>query len=136
MTHIAHASFQVELIPVDSELIGTGKFSFTKQWSGDVIGSGVGSMLSAGDPGSGSAGYVVLETFTGSISGRAGTLALQQFGRMYQDGTDLRYEIVPGSGTDELSGIAGTLTLTVVDGQHTVELEYSQDGAPGNNHDG
>ena len=42
------------------------------------------------------------------------------------DGTQkLLYEIVPGSGTGELKGIAGTLELEVVDGLHRYDLEYS-----------
>ncbi|MEJ7649649.1 MAG: DUF3224 domain-containing protein [Nakamurella sp.] len=135
MTDIAQASFVLDLVPVESELIGTGRFSFTKQWSGDVVGSGVGSMLSAGDPGAGSAGYVVLETFTGSIGGRSGSLALQQFGRMHEGRMELRYEIVPGSGTDDLAGIGGTLELTVTDGLHEVRLEYTTSDPAGNNQD-
>lgn len=136
MTNIAQASFAMELMPVEAELMGTGKFSFTKLWSGDLLGTGVGSMLSAGDPGAGSAGYVVLETFTGSVAGRSGTLALHQFGTMHDGAMQLRYEVVPGSGTGELTGIAGTLELTTDDGHHQVRLDYTMPGPAGNNQDG
>jgi hypothetical protein len=37
----------------------------------------------------------------------------------------LHYEVVPGSGTGELEGIAGTLDLTIEpDGTHRYELQY------------
>ncbi len=81
-------------------------------------------MLSAGDPSSGNAGYVALEAFEGSLDGRRGTLALQQFGTMSQGVSVLHYEIVPGSGTESLVGITGTLELTVSDGQHRVDIRY------------
>lgn len=33
--------------------------------------------------------------------------------------------VVPGSGTGALVGIAGTFKLTIVDGKHLYEFEYS-----------
>ena len=35
--------------------------------------------------------------------------------------------IVPGSGTDDLSGIEGKLKLDIVDRKHFYELEYTLD---------
>jgi hypothetical protein len=83
-------------------------------------------MLSGGDPGSGNAGYVALEVFRGTLDGKAGTVTLQQFGTMTGSEVVLNYEVVPGSGTDELSGITGSIDLDIVDGVHHVTLTYSQ----------
>lgn len=82
-------------------------------------------MLSAGDPTAGSAGYVALEAFEGEVNGRPGTFCLQQFGTMTDGTSDLRYEVVPGSGTGELAQLSGIVLLTVDDdGAHHVSLRY------------
>ena len=78
-------------------------------------------MISAGDPANGTAGYVAMEVFEGAIDGRSGTLAFYQFGTMVAGVQELRYEIVPGSGTGDLAGLGGTLALVVDDeGDHHV----------------
>ena len=92
---------------------------------GELAGTGVGTMLSAGDPAAGEAGYVALETFEGTLAGRLGSFALQQLGVMHAGGQDLHYAVVPGSGTDELTGMAGTLHLEIADGEHRYRLTYS-----------
>jgi hypothetical protein len=38
---------------------------------------------------------------------------------------ELRYDVVPGSGTGELAGIDGTLALTIDGRGHTYELSYT-----------
>lgn len=119
------ATFVIEMSSADGLLPGTGRFDFTKQWSGGLAGRSTGVMLSAGDPASGRAGYVALEVFTGSLDDREGSFALQQFGTMDAGEPDLRYEIVPGSGGGELAGITGTVDLDVAaDGTHNVQLDY------------
>ncbi|OYO01103.1 uncharacterized protein DUF3224 [Propionibacteriaceae bacterium ES.041] len=113
------------MTPGDPLLGGTGRLNFTKTWSGGMAGTGRGVMISAGDPGSGEAGYVCFEIFEGSIDGHEGSAVLQQFGKMTGGDSELRYEVVPGSGTDELAGITGVVELTVDEtGQHRVRLSY------------
>ena len=118
------AEFAIDMAPGAAELDRTGRFDFTKVWTGGMAGSSRGFMLSAGDPKSGNAGYVALEVFDGSLDGRGGTLALQQFGTMSEGVSVLHYEIVPGSGTENLAGVTGTLELTVSDGRHHVDIRY------------
>ena len=72
-------------------------------------------MLSSGDPQSGSAGYVAIETLSGRLGDRQGSFALQQFGMMRVGSQTLRNEIVPGSGQDGLKGITGSFRLTIED---------------------
>lgn len=121
------ATFEIELSPAAAgELDGAaGRFEFTKSWSGGIEGTGRGFMASGGDPQSGSAGYVALEVVEGSVDGRAGSFLLQQFGMMESGGQRLEYAVVPGSGTGELAGLAGTVSLAVEGGVHRVELDYS-----------
>jgi hypothetical protein len=123
--HQTHAQFSIDLRPSDPLQPGTGRHDFTKTWTGGLAGTSTGTMLSAGDQAAGVAGYVALEVFTGSLDGREGTFALQQFGTMDAAGMDLHYAIVPGSGTADLGGVAGTVSLTMVDGQHRVTVDYT-----------
>lgn len=118
----ASGRFDIELTPADGVLPGTGRFDFTKTWTGDISGTSAGVMLSAGDPASGTAGYVALEAFDGTVVGRHGTLVFQQFGSMTKGNSELRYEVVPGSGTGELEALAGEVHLQVIDGVHEVTV--------------
>ncbi len=123
------ASFEIEITPSAGLLPDTGRFDFDKVWTGDIKGVSRGVMLSAGDPASGTAGYVALEVFEGVIDGRRGTVAFQQSGTMDHGNQGVRYLVVPGSGTGELVGAIGVLKLTIDpdSGAHSVLLELSSD---------
>lgn len=121
----SNAQFTIDLTPGEPLHAGTGRFDFTKSWTGDLIGTSAGTMLSAGDQSAGTAGYVALEVFTGRVNSLEGSFALQQFGTMDADGMVLHYEIVPGSGTEQLAGIRGTVDLDVVEGVHKVVLHHN-----------
>ena len=111
------ATFTVQMAP-DAPVPGAAdRFTLTKTWTGEVEGTSRGTMLTAGDPESGSAGYVATELFEG-------TLALQQLGTMADGRPALRYVIVPGSGTAELAGTTGALEIGEIhdDGRHEVRL--------------
>ncbi|MFN8081682.1 MAG: DUF3224 domain-containing protein [Kineosporiaceae bacterium] len=123
-SHQTTAEFSIDLVPGDGLLESTGRFDFTKTWSGGMQGGSRGVMLSAGDPQTGNAGYVALEVFDGTIDGRPGQVALHQFGTMNQGDYELRYELVPGSGTAELTGITGAIDLVIDAGTHRVTLNY------------
>jgi hypothetical protein len=126
MTTTARGSFDVTVQPAAAELDGAvARFELSKTFSGDLEGAGSGVMLSAGDPQSGAAGYVAIETVRGRLAGRDGGFALQQFGTMDAGAQVLHYEVVPGSGTGGLAGISGTLHLEIDDdGTHRYALEY------------
>lgn len=117
--------FTIEMTPGDAVVPGTGRFDFTKIWTGGVAGTSSGTMLSAGDPVTGNAGYVAMEVFEGRIGGRTGTIAFQQCGTMQPGDTDLRYLVAPGSGTGDLAGVVGHLDLTVDRGEHEVTLHLT-----------
>jgi uncharacterized protein DUF3224 len=126
MPETAHGTFTIELTPGQAELDGQiSRMEFTKRFDGDLLGTGRGLMLSGGDPSSGNAGYVAIETVDGQLGGLAGGFALQQFGTMMQDTPSLQYSIVPGSGRGALEHISGELALTVeADGTHRYALSY------------
>lgn len=123
---VVNATFEIEIAPEEGLLPGTRRFEFAKVWSGEAEGASRGFMLSAGNPAEGTAGYVALEVFEGRIGGRSGTVAFQQFGTM-RDGTqEVRYEVVPGSGTEDLAGSVGSLTLEIdAEGVHHVAFDIA-----------
>jgi len=122
----ASGTFDVSLVPGIAELDGVvSRFELTKLFHGDLDGTGTGVILSAGDPQAGTAGYVAIETVKGRLGDREGGFAFQQFGTMRGGHQTLHYEVVPGSGYGELTGISGTLHLTIDgEGTHHYELEY------------
>ena len=95
-----------------------------KQWHGDLEGTGTGQMLTGGDVKTGSAGYVAMEKFSGSLKGRKGSFILQHSATMTAGKGDLTITIVPASGTDQLKGITGKLTIKIENGKHFYDLEY------------
>jgi hypothetical protein len=42
----------------------------------------------------------------------------------------LSVSVVPDSGTGELVGLAGQMSITIADGKHSYELEYTLPAAP------
>jgi hypothetical protein len=129
MTRHAEGSFDVKTTPIaaDDATMGTliGRYSLVKQYHGDLDASSKGEMLSAGDPSSGNAGYVAIEQVTGTLAGHTGSFALQHIGTMEGGSYKLSVVVVPGSGTAQLTGIAGTLTIIIASGKHSYVFDYS-----------
>lgn len=125
----ASGSFDVTLAPqpltAEAEAAGLGRRSLDKRYHGDLAGQGVGEMLSLGTAVPGSAGYVAIERFTGTLHGRGGSFALIHFGLMERGTPSLRVAVVPDSGTGELAGLRGELTIRIEQGQHHYGFEYS-----------
>ena len=85
MSDRAHGTFDVTITPQPTDDSGIGRLDLAKRWHGDLLATGTGLMLSAGDPTLGRAGYVALETVTGTLHGREGGFAFQQYGVMRGD---------------------------------------------------
>ena len=105
-----------------------GRYSLDKIYRGDLEAASAGEMLGAGNPASGTAGYVAIEHVTGTLHGKRGSFALQHFGTMNAGSFDMNVRVVPGSGADDLEGIAGTLTILIAAGKHSYSLEYTLPG--------
>jgi hypothetical protein len=130
MTHRASGTFDVKLTPQISEPdVGdptVGRMSIDKQFHGDLEAVSKGQMLAAGTDVKGSAGYVAIERVTGKLHGHSGTFALQHSGTMTRGTPQLSITVVPDSGTDELVGLAGLMTIKIADGKHFYEFEYTR----------
>ena len=120
--------FDVKTTPQDDKTGDTtlGRFILDKQYHGELEGTAKGQMLAAGTSVKGSAGYVAIERVTGTLKGHSGSFVLQHSGTMTQGVPHIVITIVPDSGTHQLTGIAGKLTINVgADGKHSYDLEYT-----------
>ena len=128
----ATGSFEVILQPLsNADVTGDamlGRLLLTKKFSGDLQASARGQMLSAGTTTRGSAGYVAIDHVTGELDGRKGSFMLQHSGSMNRGVPTLSIMVVPDSGTDELAGISGTLSINIIDGRHFYDFIYSIPG--------
>jgi hypothetical protein len=134
VTGHASGTFDVKLTPQTDEGgadSGLGRMSIDKQFHGDIEGASKGFMLaSAATIVKGSGGYVAMERVTGTLKGRTGSFVLQHSGTMTRGTPQLSVTVVPDSGTDQLTGIAGTLTIQIDAGKHSYEFEYTLPEAP------
>lgn len=77
-----------------------------KRFSGPLEGTSVAELLTAQGPGG--AGYLASERVDGVLEGRRGTFVLQHGGIDDAGDREAFGAIVPGSGTGQLVGLAGT----------------------------
>jgi hypothetical protein len=128
MSTRASGTFDVTVTPQGTpdkaEGASLGRMSLDKTFHGDVTGTSKGEMLTAMTDTKGSAGYVAIERVTGTLNGRTGSFVLQHTGTMARGSQQLAIAVVPDSGTGQLAGISGTMTINVVDGKHFYEFDY------------
>lgn len=128
MMNHAKGTFDVKVIPQAPDDPAGGPFSrlfLDKQFHGALEGTSKGQMLAGGTAVEGSGVYVALELVTGTLNGRGGSFILQHNGTMTKGVPTLSVTVVPDSGTDQLAGLAGTMTIVNVGGKHSYEFEYT-----------
>lgn len=123
----ATGSFDVKITPQDDTTPQStmGRMLLEKQYQGGLEATGTGQMLSAGTPVKGSGAYVAIERVTGTLDGKHGSFTLQHVGSMTKGKPTMAITIVPDSGTDELTGIEGSEKVTIENGKHLYDLEYT-----------
>lgn len=104
-----------------------GQVTIEKTFMGDLTGTGSAQMLSAVTQTKGSAGYVAIERVVGALHGRSGSFVLQHSGTMRRGQAKLALSVVPDSGTGQLEGLTGEMSIEIVDGKHLYTLDYSID---------
>lgn len=129
MTQIARGTFTVKLQPAadadNLDGVSLGRMTLDKVFEGDLVGSGAGTMLTSQNAGTGAAVYVAIERVVGTLGGRKGSFVFQHRGTMTRDSRELSIGVVPDSGTGDLVGLSGVFTLTIKDGVHAYEFEYT-----------
>jgi hypothetical protein len=108
-----------------AEAAGLLRMSIDKRYHGGIDGVAQGEMLASGD-GKQHGAYVAIEKITATLDGRSGSFALVHRAVMQQGVPEnWMISVVPGSGTGQLAGISGTLTITISEGKHFYELQYT-----------
>ena len=129
MTTRATGTFDVTLNPLvpyeNAEGSMLGRMSIDKQFHGDLEATSKGEMLTAGTSVKDSAGYVAIERVSGTLHGRRGTFILQHSGTMNRGAPQLTVTVVPDSGTGELAGLSGRMTIDIDGGKHAYAFEYT-----------
>lgn len=126
---VATGEFTVKIgapvaVDVPAHASAIGRHTLEKDYRGALQGHARGEMLAAGQPSSGEAAYVAIESFVGSLDGRSGGFTLSHFGQMHAGDEVLRIRVVPGSGTGELAGIDGELAIRREPGKHSYTFSY------------
>src|SRR3954467_3104772 len=118
-----------DYVPDVTTALPTGHLRMRKAYAGEVEGRSVTQFTSAFDQTSGVGTYVALESFEGTVAGRRGAFNFVHAASASGDDRSNEYGIiVPGSGTGELAGIAGSVRLTVdADGTHHMEFDHNLD---------
>jgi len=128
MTKQAHGTFDVTLTQQSIENATDDAMmqrrAIDKRYHGPLDGTAVGQMLSVGSA-AGSGVYVAVERVTATLDGRTGTFALYHTGTMERGTPTLSIRVVPDSGTGELEGLRGMMTIDIRDKQHLYTFDYA-----------
>jgi hypothetical protein len=128
MPNHATGTFDVKTIPQppdDPAAGGFGRLFLDKRFHGALDGTSTGTMLAFRAADKSGAGYVALELVTGTLDGRQGSFVLQHSGTMQGSEQSLDIIVVPGSGTAQLAGLAGTFTIIIEGKQHSYDFAYT-----------
>ncbi len=123
-------AFEVKMAPQASDepqgVTPLARMSLDKVFHGGLEATSKGEMLSAVTTVKGSAGYVAIERVTGRLDGREGTFVLQHNGIMNRGTPHLTITVVPDSGTAQLAGLAGKMSIRIEEGgKHFYVFEYT-----------
>ena len=129
MSGHATGAFDVKLLPLtlseqsaDPKL---GRMSIEKQYHGELEATAKGEMLTAQSEVKDSGVYVAVERVTGILNGKKGSFAMHHTGVMNRSKPELKITVVPDSGTDDLKGLTGTMSIRIESGKHFYDFEYS-----------
>ncbi len=114
-------SFEVTLEPQQDEVAPAGRMIIHKVYSGALQGEGTGQMVSKRTS-SGDAVYFAIEEFTGVLEGKKGGFTLLHKGFMSASSESLDIDILPGSGSGQLEGIRGSMSIIRDGGSHSYSL--------------
>ncbi len=130
-TMTARGTFDVKVTQQPQDDSAGGPFSrlfLDKKFHGDLDAASKGQMMAAGTAVEGSGAYVAFELVTGTLNGKRGSFIFQHKGTMRKGAYELSVTVVPDSGTDELTGISGSMKIIIEGSKHFYEFEYTLGG--------
>lgn len=128
----AKGTFVVKVTPAEPSAVaksaGVGRYTLEKTFSGDLEGTAQGEMLTSFTEPTGAMAYVAMDHVTGKLGGRSGSFYLMHSATMKKTDPSsgvMKIVVVKDSGTGELSGLNGELTITVdAKGGHSYVFDY------------
>jgi len=99
------------------------RMSIDKRFYGELEAVSKGQLLVVRSEVAGSGEYVAIERVVGTLAGRTGEFVLQHISTM-QPLPIQWVMVVPDSGTGELVGLGGFMTINNVSGEHSYDFEY------------
>jgi hypothetical protein len=130
MSAKAAGPFDVKLTPQDDKLDPTlGRMTIEKTFHGDLEATSKGQMLTASTDVKSSGVYVAVERVTGTLhtpaGPRTGSFSLYHTGTMTRGTPELSVLVVPDSGTGQLAGLTGKLSIDIAAGKHSYTFDYT-----------
>jgi Protein of unknown function (DUF3224) len=127
----ATGTFEVKVKPEEAPAVakeaGLALFSLDKTFSGELEATSKGEMLSGNTESTGAMAYVAMERVTGKLKGRSGSFLLMHNASMLKTEPKsgvMSVVVVPHSGTDELTGLSGKMSIIIEGGKHSYDFEY------------
>jgi hypothetical protein len=130
MSQHASGPFEVKIAPQKADnpqvvAASVGRMSLDKRFRGDLDATSTGEMLAFRTAIADSGGYVAIERVEGSLQGRRGGFALQHSSTMERGAQRQNIIVIPDSGTGELAGLTGSMTIVIAEGgAHSYEFDY------------
>jgi hypothetical protein len=128
MTKYIKGSFDIKATPAPpnpmSADLGATRVVFHKTFHGDLAGTSIVEMLGILNKDIGSGAYVAMERLNVTLDGRSGSFYLYHSSSMQRGKQAQSIQVVPDSGAGDLAGIAGSMTIDIVDGKHFYNFSY------------
>jgi hypothetical protein len=125
----AEGKFEVQAVreppfEVGDEGVSLARATITKTFTGELEAKSTVHMLGASTTVQGTAAYVALERVVGRLGKRSGSFVFQHSAWMRGGESHLSLTVVPDSGTGELRGLSGEMSIKITDGQHFYAFDY------------
>lgn len=108
----------------DEDGVTIGRARFTKRFDGELTATSTVEFVHASVTAAQSGVYVAIERVVGTLGGRRGTFVLHHTGLRDRGAQSLSVQVVPDSGTGELVGLRGSVSIDIVDGKHFYTFDY------------
>ncbi|MEU4575879.1 DUF3224 domain-containing protein [Nonomuraea sp. ATR24] len=113
----------------DRDGVSLGRVSMSKTFHGDLTATSVVHLTVVSTPVAESKAYVAVERVDGVLHGRKGSFVVQHSAADDRGAQSLRVSVVPDSGTGELAGLRGEMTIGIApDGAHSYTFDYTLAG--------
>jgi len=125
----AAGTFTVKVHPEppysDEGGVALSRVRVDKRFEGPIDATSVVDMLAVRGAVDGAGAYVATERVVGSVDGKRGSFTVLHRGLRRPGEQSLELVLAPGSGTGELAGIEGTMTIVIEGGVHRYTLDYT-----------